>query len=424
MIAAGDEMVLISSAEELAGIRDSEGSFALVADIDIPEGWVPIENFKGSLDGRGHIIRGLSQGLFARAEGAEIKNFEIEDAKILADGSSSVGLLVGEAVGSQITNIIIRSGIIRAGKGNVGGLAGYLSDCIVEKVFICVEIDTDAEYLGGLVGTAVDTRFYSSGVDEGRLTGMGIVGGFAGRLMDTGLVVGCHSDAKVSGAIAGGFVGQVSGAELPTNANHKIELIECTTMINITMGSESAGGFAGEISFASIVECGAFGDVMGKERSGGFVAGLYDNSRVIYSYGNNGDVHGGKVVGGFVGEMARGVSIEFGYSGGSVRGEGDEEQSVGGFAGVISEDGAPNTITSCLSFAPWVVGQGDVHRFVGRAEHRGVNNCYAMLYSTVVRNGELVHVLSNAYGPDGGDMSVAQVDEIARRIGWRVEGVQ
>jgi len=409
-VIADDAVVFIGCAEQLANMSE-ECSYVLVTDIELPEDWRPID-FRGSLDGRGHTIRG-GNGLFGLVENAIIKNLVLEDFSVC-----TAGLLAEKAVDSQIANINIKNGAIRS-SGNhdaIGGLVGRLHNCIVENVIIDIEIEAAADFIGGVVGIATNTRFYSSGVDGGRLVGEGVIGGFAGELAGMGLMLACHSNADVTGKIAGGFVGQIAGEELLTNANHKIEIIESTATGNVS--AETGGGFAGTASFASIVECGAYGDVT-SEKVGGFVARLVDRSRVIYSYAKGNAT--GEVAGGFVGEIAKGACIEFGFSAGTVMGE----DIVGGFVGVITDDGEPNTITGSLSFAPWVVGsvEGKVHRFAGYAAHRGVNGCYALLSSMVVRGDELLHVLPNAYGSDGGDMSAAQVEEITTRLGWRVDKI-
>jgi len=409
LVAAVSEPIPIDNTQQLANMN-KDGSYMLVADINLPEDWIPID-FNGDLDGRGRSISGGKTYVFKKLENAQIKNLVIEGFDVY----DFVGLLAAEAVDCQFIEITIKNSSIRNSEKllAVGGLAAVMHNCLVERVIIEADIQAAAEFVGGIAGIANSTRFYSSGVENGSLIGSHVVGGFVGKLAGTGLVLACNSNADVIGMLAGGFVGRVAGESLTNNANHKIEIMESTATGKVT--AETAGGFAGEASFVSISECGVYGEVIG-EKAGGFVAGLYDKSRVIYSYAKS-NVHGGQVAGGFVGEIAKGACVEFGFSGGIVMGD----AIVGGFVGVLTDDGEPNTITSSLSFAPWVIGlmEGKVHRFAGYAAHRGVNGCYALLSSMVVRGDELGHVFSNAYGADGGDMSAGQVEEIADRLGWR-----
>ena len=69
--------------EDLLGMV-SDGNYYLTADLEV-EGWVPLANFSGTLDGRGHSImlpegqldaegRG---GLFSSTNGAEIRNLVV-----------------------------------------------------------------------------------------------------------------------------------------------------------------------------------------------------------------------------------------------------------------------------------------------------------------------------------------------------------
>ena len=343
-----------------------------------------------------------------------------------------------------------------------GGIAGHLSDCTVERSYVNAQINAGVAATGGVVGLATDTKFYYSGTNEGRITGKNATGGFAGRLEGTGLVLECYSHADVFGETAGGLVGQITGSPLSANANHRQQIFRSTATGKTVSYNGLAGGFVGEGAYVLIKDSSAYGDVAGNicegtnsdaKGTGGFVGRLYNRSRVIHAYAK-GDVFFDGLsgfAGGFVGELTNGACIEFAYAAGSVIADSGiakgyklpyqqtESNSktnlktadskilplkgvaVGGFVGIISAQGAPNTITHSLSFAPWVVGPEDgyVHRFAGRAEHNGVNGCYAHLGSMVVRSGSLAHIFPSAYGADGADMSSAQVEDIVARLGWR-----
>jgi len=465
------EEIYIYTAEQLAAIcvEGSGKQYVLGNDIDIPHSWVPIGHnvpgkgdaasstqeaaFRGSLDGRGHSITGLSIdvtgsgtfGLFGKLEDANIRNIVLEDASIRISGDAygrelAAGLLAGEAVGCVINNVTIKSGCISATGSNlestvVGGLAGRLISCTVEKTTANVQINVNAEAAGGIVGLALDTSFLNSGIDSGVIKGKSSVGGFAGQFEGTGIIQECYSHADVIGEIVGGFAGRISGSQLQANANHALEVVGCKASGKVVSeggaaASGIAGGFAGESEYVFIKDSAAYGDVKGDAYAGGFVGRLSCLSRVMYAYAKGNALARG-FAGGFVGELAGGACVEFSYSAGTVvvQEENDKksphqvgavalEAAAGGFVGVIAH-GAPNTLTHCLSFAPWVVGDGYVHRFAGRVDHDGINGCYALLGSMVVRGGSIAHVLPNAFGPDGADMSRSQVEEVANRLGWR-----
>jgi len=444
--------------------------YVLDNDIDLPANWIPIGDissnsefvFRGSFDGRGYTIRGLLieekpqhvQGLFGKVEGANISNLILENAVIRLEKNSTetiVGLLAGEAYNCRFRNIKIINGAVFAddqriesvwggsdykSNGAIGGFVGRIVNSMVESVYVTANINVSSSVAGGVAGHSVDTRFYHSGTDGGTVTGQGTVGGFIGRLEGTGPVLGCRSSADVTGGIVGGFIGQVKGPRLPTNANHTLEIFQNKATGKTVSTGKLAGGFAGEVSYALIKDCTVYGDVSGGTIIGGFVGELNQRSRVIYGYAKgevNGQIPEGtahktskitdRAMGGFAGEIAGAACIEFSYSSGSVFANYGWEGAVGGFVGVISDVGAPNSITHCLSFAPWVIGTDYVHRFAGRAKHQGINGCYAHLGSQVVRDGELAHVVPSAYGADGADMSSSQVESVAKRLGWKEMGL-
>jgi len=384
---------LIRTAKQLAELPISAGMhYVLMNDIDLPPNWVPIGSgahpFEGKFDGGGHTIRGLSiagrptepQGLFGTIQDAEIYNLVLENAKITLTGDATAGLLVGAVTDSLINNITIIGGAITSG-------------------------------------------------------GESIVGGLAGRIAGETYILDCETDTDITGSIAGGIVGQAIGANLSTNANHKMEILRCKATGSVTatapskgqhpaMVSGVAGGFIGQGAFVLIEDSASYGTVTG-QNVGGFVGELANFSRVLYSYAQ-GDVFScglGGSVGGFVGVIKSGSCIEFSYSGGAVaaHSQSHQEWDIGGFAGTILANDAPTTITHSFSFSPWVVGPADsnVQRFVGSSPHGGVNGCYAALSSMVVKDSALMHVLPSAFGADGGDVSNTQVEVLARRLGWR-----
>lgn len=99
--------------------ENPEGHYILAYDLDLSkENWTPIENFKGTFDGNGYAIKNMkltvknrvagiaaktaeeaSYGLFAKLEGAKIKNLTIEDANIIIDKTSNVKVAVGALAG-------------------------------------------------------------------------------------------------------------------------------------------------------------------------------------------------------------------------------------------------------------------------------------------------------------------------------------
>ena len=72
--------------------------------------WVPIENFKGTLEGNGHVIKGLNSplvktnmGMFGNTDGATIQNV-IAKASFEGD-AENVGTLIGTMTSTTLSNV-------------------------------------------------------------------------------------------------------------------------------------------------------------------------------------------------------------------------------------------------------------------------------------------------------------------------------
>ena len=210
------------------------------------------------------------------------------------------------------------------------------------------------------------------------------VGGFAGLVRGNAVFENCHAMVNVSGnAISGGFAGRV---------------------IALEKDAEKAAEKGIFDTGAEFINCFAYGNVTG-ETAGGFVGQLSNRSRVTSSHAG-GNIFAPKgFAGGFAGEITHSSRIEFSSSAGAVYGN-----VAGGFVALIAEPGAPNTITSCLSLAPVVSASTRAHRFAGRSDHDGINGCYSFLGTILITNGAKTRVTPSPFGPDGGDISRAQVD--------------
>lgn len=179
----------IYDAADLYAIRnDLEGNYIMMADIDLSEatapggeldtgnGWEPIQNFNGTLDGNGHYIKGLTiygkpkkydVGLFGsiNSSSAEPKicNLGMVDVNInivrdssgySEDSYSTAALLADGSWYTKIENCFVTGQI----SSNVGEISGICtSDCAVENVYNLAEIsytsDTDSVRTVGIVNT-------------------------------------------------------------------------------------------------------------------------------------------------------------------------------------------------------------------------------------------------------------------------------
>ena len=158
----------ISSNEDLLGMV-ANGNYYLTADLEL-EGWVPMTDFTGTLDGRGHII-------------------VLTDGQL--DGNGSAGLF-SNTHGAIIKNLIIGGKFlgIRAGSGSIAAHAYNTTFLNCETEAILVTSDKTA-LLGGLVGVmdgGLMVNCSTRGVLEGYL-----MGGLAGSTLNGATIKNCYS---------------------------------------------------------------------------------------------------------------------------------------------------------------------------------------------------------------------------------------
>lgn len=192
--------------------------FVLMNDVDFTgssytsgEGWVPIANFEGSLNGKGHKISNLyinrpsedSVGLFEVALQGSIDSLGIEDCDV--KGHYKVGCLVGYAVSNSTIRNSYATGTV-SGDSIVGGLVGLNSTSIIEGSYSKTTV-SGTHLVGGLVGK----NFYASKIRtsyaSGSVSGSNKVGGLVGESSHGCIIQADSSAGSVSGAI---YVGGLS----------------------------------------------------------------------------------------------------------------------------------------------------------------------------------------------------------------------
>ena len=423
---------------------------------------ITIENGKiASINGSTDLTNGSTSQARAR-----------NNSKSVTGGSIlHIGGLVGRLRSCIVENALV-SVEIDAAAATAGGVVGLSVDTKIYNSGTEGGAITGNSIAGGFAGRLEGTGLIAGCYSNVDVTG-GIAGGFAGQVNGSPLTNNANHGLEIShsratgkttamDSIAGGFIGE--GAY--------VFIKDCAAFGDV-YGHTVTGGFVGLLSDLSrIIHSYAKGDARMKtnwdarEEAMSYtkedttsVASPKKNSKAIENpRAPGGAIESPKAIGGFVGKVSGGACIEFSYSVGSVVSDdsaisvngaistgaamsddaaisvtsatpiasgvaaaSSDMLSVGGFAGIISAKGPPNTLTHCLSFAPWVVAPQNsyVHRFAGNVQHDGVNGCYAYLGSMVVQGGTMAHVLPNAYGPDGADMSHSQVDRIRERLGWK-----
>ena len=207
-------------ANDVSGTSICQGlTFRLTGDIDLGgEAYTPISAFKGTLDGNGYTITGLSgsNGLFAFVSiGGTVKSLTVSDVDI--SGGEKVGAIASISTGviedCHVTGTI-------SGINYVGGIVGY-------------------EHLNSL--TATNNPHVSGCTFSGIVTGTGsFVGGIVG--MTSRQIQNCTvTTSTLTGDIdVGGIAGCMANADA---ANYDIS--GCTiagVSVNVAEGNESHKG--------------------------------------------------------------------------------------------------------------------------------------------------------------------------------------
>ncbi len=246
----------ISSAEDLVALAnfvkngaDTTGSiFMFDNDIDMSgvtgfEGIGTLDNaFKGTVYGNGHVVKNMTintsssyQGLFGNINQSTIKDLGVVDANVTGD--SYIGILVGQAKNSQISNVYT-SGTVTSNGTWVGGLVGYLTDSTATNVYSTAGVK-GKEGVGGLIGCS-DGSIVEKAFATGKVTASGgIAGGLFGGMNNGGTVKNSYATGDVNGDNGvGGFVGLIGANKITIT----FDTVYSTGRVS---GSENVGGFIG-----------------------------------------------------------------------------------------------------------------------------------------------------------------------------------
>ncbi len=348
----------VASCEQLQEIQTggwTSNHFVLVDDIDCSDtqtwnpynginlGFEPITNFNGVFDGQGNTISNLyinrentnNVGLFSHTEYNEdvlIKNVGLVDVNIT--GQNIVGGLSGVLYMGRIENSFVTGNI--QGVSNVGGLVGRhegaLLETIIDSYFIG-NINALGDDVGGLVGVNEYDANILNSYAIGTITANGHnVGGLVGRHglahnTDYSLINNSWADMDIiaSGNRVGGLVGQIQSRGVVNNS-YALGNVE---------GGYRVGGLAGDTitshEFSGIYNSFALGNVVSTASFANEVGGLVGRNRIeIQNSYAQGNVSGGEIVGGLIGEHREGNIINS-YSTGFV----DASFTTGGLIGEI-----------------------------------------------------------------------------------------
>lgn len=272
---------------------------------DVLEGFPPIGSeatpFTGVLDGQGHSIRDLtiarstadSVGLFAvTGLGARIRDVRFVNAAV--EGSTSVGLLVGNNWGASFERLLIagsvrgqqRVGLVAGihqalmkdtvALGNVdgfyrnilpqdfGGIAGQTFRAIVRDTHFdgAIQATNSLGNVGGLTAVADHSEF-TSVTSNGSIAGVNPVGGLIGFAENTLLHHG-WSTARVSSRFSGRATGGLIGTSFRT-------LLQQSAFAGTIASGGSQGGLIGYATSTQLADSFFYGRIEGGSRGGGLI---------------------------------------------------------------------------------------------------------------------------------------------------------
>lgn len=286
----------INSAQQLENITKSlDSHFVLTEDIDLKSylyeygnGWEPISNFTGSLDGKGHTITGLwikrpntdNIGLFGQISNATISNLKVDIDDLGITGRILVGAIAAYANNACLSKCFVNGNV--TGHSSVGGLCGASSG-VIESCYVYGTITSQDGHIGGLCGTYYGSiencsvkgiinagvSSYSSGIT-------GAIGGLCGYCDGNinNSSVSCTLTTTVTGTgniDIGGICGYYSG-----------NIKNCSSINNILLsgsGTHHAGGLCGSTRGTSTIqESMTEGSIAAQNYASGIVGYVYNGT--------------------------------------------------------------------------------------------------------------------------------------------------
>ena len=187
----------ISTEEQLKAIaNDLSGTYVLKNDITLSDAeWTPIGTkdnpFKGTLDGKGFTIKGLTVGnganndkaFFGFTNGATVKNIGFTSAVV--KGHEQAAIVVAQATSSTLSNIYV-SGVV-TGRDHVGTIAGDARDNTTITNCVSTAAALSTEHQGGGIAGWTNNSTFSYNIAYGAVTAPSNgAGGITGMVDDKG----------------------------------------------------------------------------------------------------------------------------------------------------------------------------------------------------------------------------------------------
>lgn len=275
----------ISSQSDLQAIS-IDGDYVLTSTINLDNTFVPISEFKGTINGAGYSIimtASLSKPIFILLTDAKIEDLSL-NAKINS-GDILIGALAGTSTNSQISDINLTGTI--SGGNKTGGLIGSVdaTSSISNITVSNLTLEGGTQGTGAISATNAGQISNVTVSQDVTIHGSSNTGGIAG--INSGTITSATFEGNVKGyEILGGIAGQNSGSIINPTYGANADVLNDGANYTWRFVGGVAGKNSGTISGADIN-----GDVMGLEKIGG-VAGENEATGVISN-----SVMAGKVFG-------------------------------------------------------------------------------------------------------------------------------
>ncbi|NYS45211.1 filamentous hemagglutinin N-terminal domain-containing protein, partial [Halomonas zhaodongensis] len=331
------------------------------------QGWEPINDFSGGLDGLGHNISGLT---------------------IDRPSQNFIGLFGGPGASTQFLNINLIDVKIN-GRELVGSLIGFATaqDLLIRNVHVSGIVTAETD-VGGLIGGSFvqgDTANIEDSSSAADVTGpvqapLSATGGLVGRAESPMNIRRSFATGAVTGDRAGGLIGSMDSGEITDSY-----------AIGNVSGQRVAGGLAGIVrSRVSINRSYATGDVEGIENVGGLVGQNFGEIDSTYATGAVSGSTTSENVGGLVGVIGSG-SIKNAYATGAVNGD----DNVGGLVGFSSSTSSDKSITN--SYATGAVsGNNDIGGLLGNVGNSGSLTVTSSYYAITDDDGNPINDINDS----------------------------
>lgn len=235
---------LITSPAELELVRQNlKACYALDCDLDMRvvlgvdgTGFLPIDNFEGEFDGRGHTIKNLALttnnyclGLFGNISGGTVKNLRIENITFnnIENATYGTGAIAATLTNAHIDNCHASFNLTSTAQvQSLGGLVGTVSinSTIANSSYNGTINTPNAEDIGGIAGVLRTNSIISNCYSAGSIYGLRACAGITSNIAMTTTVTNCYSTMDIkSTSWAGGIASNGNGIVTNNYTTGKVE---------------------------------------------------------------------------------------------------------------------------------------------------------------------------------------------------------